>query len=393
MVVVEARDEARAVLVLLVRRAGIPVVEMGVHDEVLITCGAAIHETPLSPGPGADLPVPCARTGHRMAGEFSGIRRTGLVRAFDVCSRRSLQDASSCGGAVTEGGRAGMRGAALRAAVIAGEPGSKNSSAPSSAPSTCSRRWPTPPADPGEGGRAAARDQPRHELPGAPHPRARGLRRPPRPRLLRPRREGHVALAPLPGEPRRGGDPPARPRAARPRRRRTPTSRSSAGARSRSRRWSRDRAPCTSGASRSGSAASPTRTALGKVLLAACPDDTIDDYLGQRHLRALTPQHPRRGAATSRTTCTPCARRGWASTSRRSPRGAAASPRPCATPAARSWARSACRSRRIAGAGRRRTSRGSASPPPPRRHVSPHGPSPSLPMCNADARSAHPEPS
>ena len=31
-------------------------------------------------------------------------------------------------------------------------------------------------------------------------------------------------------------------------------------------------------------------SALGKVLLAACPDDAIDDYLGQRHLVALTPQ-------------------------------------------------------------------------------------------------------
>jgi DNA-binding IclR family transcriptional regulator len=31
-------------------------------------------------------------------------------------------------------------------------------------------------------------------------------------------------------------------------------------------------------------------SALGKVLLAACPDDTIDDYLGQQHLRALTPR-------------------------------------------------------------------------------------------------------
>jgi DNA-binding IclR family transcriptional regulator len=29
-------------------------------------------------------------------------------------------------------------------------------------------------------------------------------------------------------------------------------------------------------------------SALGKVLLAACPDDTIDDYLGQQDLRALT---------------------------------------------------------------------------------------------------------
>ena len=31
-------------------------------------------------------------------------------------------------------------------------------------------------------------------------------------------------------------------------------------------------------------------SALGKVLLAGCSDDTIDDYLGQKHLRALTPQ-------------------------------------------------------------------------------------------------------
>jgi len=31
-------------------------------------------------------------------------------------------------------------------------------------------------------------------------------------------------------------------------------------------------------------------SALGKVLLAACPDDTVDDYLGQQHLRALTPR-------------------------------------------------------------------------------------------------------
>ena len=31
-------------------------------------------------------------------------------------------------------------------------------------------------------------------------------------------------------------------------------------------------------------------SAIGKVLMAACPDDTIDDYLGQRHLRALTPR-------------------------------------------------------------------------------------------------------
>ena len=30
-------------------------------------------------------------------------------------------------------------------------------------------------------------------------------------------------------------------------------------------------------------------SALGKVLLAACPDDTIDDYLGQQYLRAFTP--------------------------------------------------------------------------------------------------------
>jgi DNA-binding IclR family transcriptional regulator len=29
-------------------------------------------------------------------------------------------------------------------------------------------------------------------------------------------------------------------------------------------------------------------SAIGKVLMAACPDDTIDDYLGQRDLRALT---------------------------------------------------------------------------------------------------------
>ena len=31
-------------------------------------------------------------------------------------------------------------------------------------------------------------------------------------------------------------------------------------------------------------------SALGKVLLAGCPDDTIDDYLGQQHLTALTPR-------------------------------------------------------------------------------------------------------
>jgi DNA-binding IclR family transcriptional regulator len=31
-------------------------------------------------------------------------------------------------------------------------------------------------------------------------------------------------------------------------------------------------------------------SAIGKVLLAACPDATIDDYLGQQHLRALTPR-------------------------------------------------------------------------------------------------------
>jgi IclR family transcriptional regulator, acetate operon repressor len=31
-------------------------------------------------------------------------------------------------------------------------------------------------------------------------------------------------------------------------------------------------------------------SALGKVLLAGCPDETIDDYLGQQHLRALTPR-------------------------------------------------------------------------------------------------------
>lgn len=31
-------------------------------------------------------------------------------------------------------------------------------------------------------------------------------------------------------------------------------------------------------------------SAIGKVLLAACPDDTIDDYLGQQHLRAFTPR-------------------------------------------------------------------------------------------------------
>jgi IclR family acetate operon transcriptional repressor len=31
-------------------------------------------------------------------------------------------------------------------------------------------------------------------------------------------------------------------------------------------------------------------TALGKVLLAACPEEAIDDYLGQRHLRAFTPR-------------------------------------------------------------------------------------------------------
>lgn len=31
-------------------------------------------------------------------------------------------------------------------------------------------------------------------------------------------------------------------------------------------------------------------SALGKVLLAACPDDTIDDYLGQQRLRAFTPR-------------------------------------------------------------------------------------------------------
>ncbi len=30
-------------------------------------------------------------------------------------------------------------------------------------------------------------------------------------------------------------------------------------------------------------------TALGKVLLAACPDETIDDYLGQQELQAFTP--------------------------------------------------------------------------------------------------------
>lgn len=30
-------------------------------------------------------------------------------------------------------------------------------------------------------------------------------------------------------------------------------------------------------------------TALGKVLLAACPDDTVDDYLGQQQLQAFTP--------------------------------------------------------------------------------------------------------
>ena len=30
-------------------------------------------------------------------------------------------------------------------------------------------------------------------------------------------------------------------------------------------------------------------TALGKVLLAACPDETIDDYLGQQQLQAFTP--------------------------------------------------------------------------------------------------------
>ena len=31
-------------------------------------------------------------------------------------------------------------------------------------------------------------------------------------------------------------------------------------------------------------------SAVGKVLLAACPHDTVDDYLGQQQLRALTPR-------------------------------------------------------------------------------------------------------
>ena len=43
-------------------------------------------------------------------------------------------------------------------------------------------------------------------------------------------------------------------------------------------------------------------TALGKVLLAACPDETIDDYLGQRQLQRLHRRTRSSGAATSRAT-------------------------------------------------------------------------------------------
>ena len=70
MVVVEARDEARAVLVLLVLGAAIPPVEMGVHDEVLVTCGAAIHETPLSPWSGGRASCFARVRGHRPDGRI-----------------------------------------------------------------------------------------------------------------------------------------------------------------------------------------------------------------------------------------------------------------------------------------------------------------------------------
>ena len=233
MVVVEARDEARAVLVLLVLRAGIPPVEMAVHDEVLVTCGAAIHETPLSPWSGGRPSCRCARTGHRMTGGFSAIRRTGPFRAADVCSRPASRT-GSCGGARDRG----RQGRHARRRIEGG--GDRRRAGPARPPHHRRARprrardhGRLPRAGPREGGRPAARDQPRHELPGAAHPRARGVRGPPRPWLLRLQRQGHVALAPLPGQPRRGAEPPPRPQAAAPRRRRrTPTSRCSAVARS-----------------------------------------------------------------------------------------------------------------------------------------------------------------
>ena len=86
-------------------------------------------------------------------------------------------------------------------------------------------------------------------------------------------------------------DPPAHPRAARRRGGGGHLPRaSSAEARSPSRRWSRGRASCMSAGSRSDSAAWPTHPPSARCSWPHAPTTTIDDYLGQQPLRALTPR-------------------------------------------------------------------------------------------------------
>ena len=102
---------------------------------------------------------------------------------------------------------AGIEGAALRAAVAGHDQEPRDApdlGRAGPARARAHRRRAGPAA--GEGPGAAAGDEPRHELPRAAHPRARGLRGAPRPRLLRPRAQALGALPELPGAPRpRGG--------------------------------------------------------------------------------------------------------------------------------------------------------------------------------------------
>ena len=248
----------------------------------------------------------------------------------------------------------------------------------------------SPRADPGQGGGAAARDQPRHELPGAPHPRARGLRRPPRPRLLRPRRQGpRRSRAMFQERPRRRAEPsaPALKRLAdeaeRGRLPRDPARRR--GRRRRGRRGLERR--CTSRGSSVGFTprrprVRPRQGAPGRH----APTTTIDDYLRAAAPGGADPAHPGRAARDQ-------GRPGGGARGRRGPRpggardrAAAASPRRCATRGAPRSPRSASRRRRSGSAPSAMRSPAAASwPPRGCRAPSPRAPGPAVSPCAARA--------
>ena len=244
----------------------------------------------LSPRSGgrASRPAPRGRATARPAdtpasGELAWFGPRRRMLATDRC-----KDASSCGGAVTEGGRAGMRGAALRAAVLASGAGVEGlSSARSSAPSRCSRRSPPPPG----------RSRRRRSRSGwaSASARATGCCTPSSTRATssasataasgwaaRSRRSPR-----LPGQPRRGADPPARPQARwRTRPRRTPTWRSSADGEIAVAEVIEGSSGLHVGGARGRvQPRGPRVPPSARCSWPRAPDETIDDYLGQRQLR------------------------------------------------------------------------------------------------------------